>query len=145
MLRVTHETRALASVHIPLVTQGQTADGSGRVVSRDTAPFVPPRSKYANRERTLRAFMVRDDASGATRLFVETARPTTFYEVSGSFTPDAQRAPTWGGETRLMFVGTAFDGTLMRYAFDLRDLTLTALDLRRVVPLPRSLSVNPID
>jgi hypothetical protein len=110
-----------------LVEAGISSDGRLVVARQEAASSVPPRAKFPNHARTLRAFYAPDHA-GKLALFVENAKPRVYYALSGSFTlTEMYPALYWSNDTTLIFYGVSSSGDFEKYAADVSQTMLTVL------------------
>lgn len=106
------------------VKHGVSQDGKLVIELVGAAPLVPPHVKYANRERTLRAFFA-TNPNGVYTLYVERAVPHTYYSVMGDFSYRAEYPSLfWEGDDTVIFFADQTVRGLTRYAVDLAALTI---------------------
>ncbi len=120
------------------VKQGVTQDGNFVLTEDSSAPVTPPRLKFGNHSRTLRAF-VGAGSSGNLAVFIESIKPHAYYVVSGSYTVSQEfTALSWSDSATLQYYGVDKNGLLSRINFDVHSLVATAeaVDASAILPVP---------
>ncbi len=120
---VSPETSLAAYRDRHTIKEGATLDGSIRISEAVNPPHVSHYIQFANHERTLRAFLA-GDKGGVGLIYIEQAQPHKFFAIVGAFSVVPETVSLfWSGPTKLIFYGTAHDGTFMRYELDLHSGT----------------------
>lgn len=107
------------------VKQGVTQDGNFALMEDSAAPRIPPRLKFGNHSRTLRAF-VGTGPGGNSTVFVESVKPHAYYVISSSFTVSQEfSALSWPDLATLQYYGTDKNGLLFLIRLNVHTLVAT--------------------
>ena len=108
------------------VKQGSSVDGAMLIKATSDVPLVANNIKLANHIRNLRVF-VAVDRIGTPALYLEQAKPHTFYVIAGPFVPSRAKALyRWTAPTTLSFYATGTNDVYQLFSVNVHELTWSA-------------------
>ena len=107
-----------------LVKLGTTTDKSIFLSTSVPAHLTTAEKKISNRNRTFRAYIMRD-VSGVSRVAIESAKPHGFFQLSGNYAVSPETVGlTWSGNAMISFDGVNSGGEPTRFVLGVNDLVL---------------------